>query len=261
MLGDPVAHSLSPAIHTAALVACNIEGTYVARSVDEAGLRDAIVEIRYGSLTGANVTMPHKNAAFAGCDDVSGDALRTGAVNTLVGVDGSVIGHNTDIAGIATAWAWANLPREGPVLILGAGGAASAALVALEGRELSIAARRRSAAAALLATTRVEAATVDWAEPVSGAVVVNATPLGMMGESLPEDVVAGGCALFEMAYGTGPTPATVAMEKRHLSVSAGTEMLLAQAARSFELWTGLSAPLESMRDGLRSELARRAAAD
>lgn len=261
VLGDPVSHSLSPAIHGAALAACNIEGSYVARAVDETGLRQAIVEIRYGSLTGANVTMPHKGAAFATCDDLSGGALRTGAVNTVVGGDGSAVGHNTDIVGIGTAWEWVGLPQDGPVLVLGAGGAAAAALVALEDRELSIAARRRPAAAALIATTRVEAEIVDWDQPISGAVVVNATPLGMKGESLPEAVVGEASALFEMAYGTGSTPAIGAMRTRGLLVAEGTDMLLAQAARSFELWTGLDAPLASMRDGLRAELAKRVAAD
>ena len=100
VLGDPVDHSRSPAIHNAALEACGIEGTYTARQVDEAGMVSAVDEVRYGRLSGANVTMPHKQLAFELADRVTDVALRSGAVNTLVRRDGEVWGYNTDVEGI-----------------------------------------------------------------------------------------------------------------------------------------------------------------
>lgn len=247
VLGSPVAHSLSPAIHNAALEAVGIPGGYVARDVDEAGLVEAIRELRSGTLDGANVTMPHKAAAFELCDRSEADGRRARAVNTLVPVAGSVVGHNTDVGAVRAAWEWAGLAEEGPVLVLGAGGAAAAALLALEGRPITIGARRPEAAAAVLESVGVAGRVVDFGTPVPGATVVNATPIGMLGEPLPEPVLAECAGLFEMAYGAGPTPAQRTVAAASLPVSSGAEMLVAQAAAAFRLWTGREAPLPVMR--------------
>ena len=185
MLGDPVDHSRSPAIHTAALEACGIDGTYTARRVDEAGMVSAVDEVRYGRLSGANVTMPHKQLAFELADRVSETALRSGAVNTLVRRDGEVWGYNTDVDGIRAVWESASLPTDRPVLILGAGGAAAGVVVAVADRTIVVSGRRDRAAAELLERTRGEGSIVPWGTPVEGAVVVNATPIGMDAESLP----------------------------------------------------------------------------
>ena len=124
VLGDPVDHSRSPAIHTAALAAAGLEGTYTARQVDAAGMVNAVDEVRYGRLTGANVTMPHKQIAFELADRVSESALQSGAVNTLVRRNGQVWGYNTDVDGIRAVWAEREFPPNAPVLVLGTGGAA-----------------------------------------------------------------------------------------------------------------------------------------
>lgn len=257
LLGDPVAHSLSPAIHRAALAACGLEGTYEARRVDAAGVRLAFDEIRYGSLHGANVTMPHKHLAFSVAESLSQDALRTGAVNTLQRWEGAVRGSNTDVAGILDAWSGAGLP-DAPALILGAGGAAAAALVALGGRTLHISARRSDTAEALVARTRSEAEIVAWGRAVPGAVVVNATALGMEGEQLPPGVVAAATGLLEMPYASGPTPAEREAARLGLPVANGIDMLVGQAAASFTLWTGLAAPRGVMTEA--AEGARRSQA-
>lgn len=251
LLGDPVAHSLSPAMQVAALRACGIAGTYTARRVDEAGLRGAVDEIRYGSLTGANVTMPHKQAAFAAADDAAADALATGAVNTLVGGSGVAVGANTDIAGVRYAWSLAGLPEDAPVLVLGAGGAAAAALVALAGRPIAVAARRSGAAAERIALVRSAARILPWGTPVRGAVVVNATTLGMAGEDLPSGVLDEAAGLLEMPYAAGTTPAERRGAQLGIPVASGTAMLLGQAMASFTLWTGQPAPESAMRSALR----------
>jgi len=244
LLGDPVGHSLSPRLLTAALRASGLAGEYVARRVDEAGVAAAVAEIRDGRLDGANVTMPHKRLAAELAESLAPEAQRAGTVNTLFLRKGLVHGVSTDVEGIRRAWG--PLP-DGAVLILGAGGAAAAAVLALEGRPLSISARRPEQAHRLLQRTGAGGSVVEWGVGLPGRVVVNATPLGMTGEGLPERVLAQAIGLFEMAYGAGPTPATSGAQARGIPVVDGVEMLVAQAALSFESWTGLPAPIESMR--------------
>jgi shikimate dehydrogenase len=248
VLGDPVAHSRSPAIHAAALAACGLAGDYAARRVDAAGVWQAVDEIRHRELDGANVTMPHKAVAAAAVDRLEGEASRARSVNTLVRDDGVVTGHTTDVGGIKDAWRRAGLPDDAPVLLLGAGGAAAAALLALEGRPLAISTRRPGAGTALADRLDVAAEEVAWGEGVDAAVVVNATPIGMHGERLPDGVLDRAAGLFEMVYGPEPSPALAWARREGLPAAEGLDMLVAQAARSFTLWTGLEAPLDAMRE-------------
>ena len=247
LLGDPVEHSRSPAIHTAAMRAAGIEGSYVARRVDRAGVVTAVAEIRYGSLDGANVTMPHKETAFTLVDRVSEHGLRAGAINTISHHNGMAVGDNTDIVALRSVWVADKLPTEAPILILGSGGAAAAALVALAERQVAIAARSPEPAGALLRRTRVEGNVVEWGTAIEGAVVVNATPIGMAGESLPAGIIEMATGLVDLPYAAAPTPAVTAAEERGLPVADGRDVLVAQAAASFELWAGVPAPLEAMR--------------
>jgi len=247
LLGDPVEHSRSPAIHTAAMKAAGIEGSYVARRVDRAGMVTAVAEIRYGSLDGANVTMPHKESAFALVDRVSEIALRAGAVNTVIHREGMATGDNTDVSGLLRAHDDLGLSESAPVHVLGSGGAAAAALVAFAGRELSISARAGDRAEALLQRTRVDGEVVGWGDPVQGAVVVNATPLGRAGETLPDGIVERAAGLIDWPYGDQRTPSVVSALALGFPVADGRDVLLAQAAASFELWTGVAAPIEAMR--------------
>ncbi len=250
LLGDPVEHSRSPRIHTAALTAAGLEGEYRARKVGPDGVRIAVAELRRGELDGANVTMPHKELAAALCDRRSTEADQAGSVNTLVPEEGSVVGYSTDVDGIRAAWSWAALPTGQPVLLLGSGGAAAACLVALQGQEVWVTGRRPTRVSRLLERVPLAAGTVPWEQPLPGAVVVNATPLGMAGEALPAGVMEGMVGLFDMAYGDSATPAVAAARRRGVPAATGLDLLLAQAAASFELWTGVSAPLEVMRAAL-----------
>ena len=244
LLGDPVAQSRSPAIHQAALRSLGIEGSYEARRVDAEGLKQALAEVAAGALDGVNVTMPLKAAALAAVDDASTLAIRAGAVNTVSRRDGVVFGDNTDVDGISDAWGSSEMPDDAPILVLGSGGAAAAALLALEGSELLIASRRRGGGGLLAARLGIVATEISWGSVVEGAVVVNATPLGMNGESLPGGVVQGCVGLFDMAYGVSATPSVAQAGAR--PVVDGIDMLVAQAARSFEIWTGVPAPVDVM---------------
>ncbi|MFC2177085.1 shikimate dehydrogenase family protein [Actinomycetota bacterium] len=250
VFGDPIHHSLSPLLHNTALAASGLEGIYEARRVDIVGLAAAVDEIRAGRLDGGSVTMPHKEAAARLCDRLAATSSRAGAVNTLVRVDGHVIGHNTDIAGIQAAWRAARLPSTGPVVVLGAGGAAAAAVLALEDRDVTISSRRPEAAHDLVAKLAVTASVLPWGAPVADAVVVNATPLGMRQEPLEPARLAAAAGLFDMAYGAHETPAVGQMRGRGLPVADGRLMLLHQAAVAFELWTGRTAPFAAMQAAL-----------
>ncbi len=248
LLGDPVDHSLSPSMHEAALADLGIEGSYTARRVDEAGFVQALDEVRDGHLHGVNVTMPHKHLAHTMADVVSTEAAFARSVNTMMMTDDRLAGISTDIPAIRVCWQRAELPTD-DVVILGSGGAAAAALVALApfvtGR-LALSSRRPAAGSSLLSALGIDAVSHPWGRGFDG-VVVNATPLGMRSEALPGPVIDAATGLFDMAYGPQPTPAVTASFERGLAVVAGQDMLVEQAALSFEWWTGSPAPRARMR--------------
>lgn len=245
LLGNPVGHSRSPDIFAAAFAATGIDGTYEARSVDDDGVRSAFAEVASGDLSGINVTMPHKVLAFSLCDQVDEEAARAGSVNTVAKRDGQLVGYSTDIDGIRACFEV--LPRDRPVLILGSGGAAAAAVVAMTDVQIYLSARRSGTASELSSRTGVEVGELRWGVPVVGATVINCTPLGMKGESLPAPVLELAGALFDMAYKRGQTPAVTYMKERGSPVVEGLELLVSQAGFGFRLLTGVEPPLEAMR--------------
>jgi shikimate dehydrogenase len=139
------------------------------------------------------------------------------------------------------------LPTVGPILILGAGGAAAAACVALTDRPIYLAARRFGAGADLAQQLGITIGEVHWGVPVIDSVVVNCTPIGMQGEALSVDVLATSSGLFDMAYGSEATPAVQVVRDAGLPVVEGLDLLVAQAARSFRIWTGVNPPVAVMR--------------
>jgi shikimate dehydrogenase len=258
LLGSPVAHSLSPAMHRAALAHIGLAGDYVARDVADEGVIEAVSEIRLGVLAGANVTMPHKRLAHQFCDRRTSAADRTRAVNTLYRQSGKVVGENTDIAGVRAAWQFAELPDDVPVVILGAGGAAAAALVATEGRQQYVVARNAGRATQLIDDVGVAATVIPWGASVPAGVVVNATSLGMRGEQLPETVLEQACGLLDMPYGDQPTPAVEALRRAGNPVADGLDMLVGQAVESFAIWAGAEVESSVFRDAAEHELLKRA---
>ena len=213
LLGWPVEHSLSPRMHNAAFAALGLDWAYVPLPTPPERLADAVRGLVALGFAGANVTAPHKLAVAALCET---DAL---SVNTLVVREGRVEGWTTDAAVLA------GLPTERPVVI-GDGGAATAFLQALPGaRQFS----RRGL----------------WPPDVRGAdLVINATPVG--DEVLVE--LGPGQTLVDLPY---PETATAQAARRAgATVVPGLEVLAAQGAASFELWTGIRAPIEAMRRAL-----------
>jgi shikimate dehydrogenase len=250
VLGDPVGHSRSPAMHEAGLVAAGLSGTYVAIQVDEAGMAFQAERLRCLELHGANITMPHKRIAARLADVLTPTAARAGAVNTWYMVGDDLIGESTDVHGVRQVFSRRSLPIES-ILVLGSGGAAAAALVACDGYQITISARSESKATALLEQTGVEAHIVEWGTGVSGATVVNATPIGMRGDALPAAVVSQAAALFDMTYGGDVSPALAAAMAEGRPVADGIDLLAAQAEESFRIWTGVQPP-----NGLFESVAR-----
>ncbi len=242
VLGDPVEHSLSPRLHQAALAALGIDGTYEALRVTRLDMGRLANEVRSGGLDGANITMPHKRVAAELADSLHDEAAAIGSVNTWVRRAGELIGYSTDGQGILFAISFCHLPPDGPVLVLGAGGAAAAAVQALRDRPLHISARRTEAARSLKDRLSEGAVIIPWGTGVEGALIVNATPLGMNGEPLPQPVLESAGGLLDMVYGGIMTPAVASARKSGLPVSDGLPMLVGQARESFRLWTGFEVP-------------------
>jgi len=245
IVGDPVAHSRSPAIHNAGFAALGIDAEFefVPTALDR--FRDAEERLRYGDLSGVSVTMPHKAHAFTAVDVVDTPAGAAQAVNTIVSADEVLTGYNTDIDGVRFSTDKLNLPDGTPVLILGHGGAAAAALVGLsESRPVSISARQNAPAIALARNIGIAVDFVEWGRSLPGSIVVNATPLGMHGEELPQGVIEDCSGLIDMTYGSSETPAIATARIKHLPYADGLDMLVGQAIAAFELFTGVAAPVE-----------------
>jgi shikimate dehydrogenase len=220
LLGQPVAESLSPRMQNAAFAAHGLDWEYIAREVAPPALAEVVAELVSGDFAGANVTIPHKRAVVELCDEAEGES-----VNTLVFEDGRVLGYNTDkeiVAGIEAQH----------VCLIGAGGAAQALLPALSG------------------DVRVFSRSGQWPPDATGAdLIVNATPVRgeLLVEPRPEQ------AVVDLAYFSDGRPTALVSAARTAGcrvVVDGLEALVRQGAASFELWTGVEAPVGAMRAAL-----------
>lgn len=275
LVGWPLGHSLSPAIHTAALKAAGLKGNYrlfpYPPGSEGASRIDHLLEcLRQGELKGLNVTIPYKRSALAWVDELTPLAASLGSVNTLFLKDGRLVGDNTDGPGFL-----ADLihPQRGPslisgpmygktALILGAGGAArsAAAVLVRLGMTVLVAARNFEQALDIAESVQIKPEggfergsitplTMD-SESLHGlspVLIVNATPLGMVPEVnaspwLSELPYPSGAVLYDMVYNPPETAFIRAGRASGLSAAGGLGMLVEQAALSFEIWTGQPAP-------------------
>lgn len=268
VLGWPVAHSLSPVMHNAALAAQGLDLVYLALPVPPDALPDAVHALGQVGLVGANVTVPHKQAVMTSCDDLTEEARLVGAVNTLTWADGVLTGHNTDAVGLQWALVEAGATDGGAAVILGTGGAARAAVVACvrQGMAVTVVGRRPDAArdvaeVGLAAGGTARSLAVDDHAVVDAvadaAVVLNATPLGMQREDLPNpfmDLHPGQLA-YDLVYTPPDTPFLLAATSAGARAEHGLSMLVHQAAVAYEGWTGEAAPVEVMRSAAEAALA------
>ncbi len=252
VLGDPVEHSRSPAMHNAAFEALGLEWRYVKLPVAADVFAETVRALPGSGYRGANVTIPHKEAALALADDASDAARAIGAANTLTFADGEIHADNTDAAGLLAA-----LPREpdGMVaLVLGAGGAGRAAAWALReaGAEVSVWNRTPERARAL--ADELEVAHVE--APVAADLVVNATSVGLRTSDVIEDLPLAWIdppqVAVELVYGDHETPFSAWAQAGGAELVDGLEVLVRQGALSFERWTGREPPIDVMRRAARA---------
>lgn len=249
LLGDPVAHSLSPAMQNAAFWALGLPAVYVPLRCEASGVPGLIRALAEAG-GGGNVTIPHKEVAAGAVDRLLDTAREVGACNAFWARDGEVVGDNTDVAGVLAAVDGLS-PPEGPWLIVGTGGGARAAVVAAARRKAAVAVRSRSPERARALEQWADARGLARARPGDCAVVVNATPLGLGGDDglpvTPADIPGARVAL-DMVYRPGETPWVRTLRAAGLRAADGRAMLVAQGAAALQCWfPGVDAPDEIMR--------------
>jgi shikimate dehydrogenase len=257
VIGSPVRHSLSPLLHNAAFRACGLDWAYLAFEVPAGSAGRAIAGARALGVRGLSVTMPHKQPAAEAADRVSSVVRRLGAANTLLFDEDGVRAESTDGEGLVAAVRERGFEPSGARCgVLGAGGAARAVVLALAtagAAEVAVWARRkdRAEAATALAASG-QGRTVDVTSELAGAdLLVNATPLGMQDHDGPQLFTEAGSfhagqMVVDLVYDPVETPLLELAARGGASVMNGLPVLVHQAARQFELWTGEPAPLRAM---------------
>src|SRR5438874_8330679 len=261
--GDPVSHSLSPAIMNAALRRENVNGVFLA--LNTKSLKDLLACVREIPIQGLAITMPHKQAVLKYLDNTDPHTSKIGACNTVVrSQDGKLYGFNTDTSGVVRPLEQRILLSGARILVLGSGGAARAAVFGLKERGAEIFILNRNVAAAQKLARQAKARTVKRQDlkKLDFDVIINATPVGMGNtrESTlnPEEIRAK--IVFDMVYDPGETRLLKLAKERGAEVIPGSVMFVHQAARQFEIWTGKPAPREDMLRIVTVALAERAAA-
>lgn len=255
VIGWPVGHSLSPALHGYWLEEHGVDGAYVPLAVNPERFSPAIEALQHMGFTGVNVTIPHKESAFALADELAGDALAIGAVNLLLFKEGRIVGRNTDAEGLFRSLA-ASLGVEcvmgAKVAILGAGGAARAALLAcdrLGAAAISLVTRRKHRGDVLKESLRSFIRPAldifcwdEWPTASRGArLLINATSAGMKGRErldLSLDDLPAGAAVCDLVYNPLVTDLLRGAKARGHVVIDGLGMLMYQAEPAFEALFG-----------------------
>lgn len=264
IIGDPIHHSLSPAMHNAAFAAKGLNCAYIAFRVPEAELKESIESLRSINIAGFNVTTPHKTQVMRYLDELESTAKKAAAVNTVNNIQGIFRGYNTDVYGFIEPLRKRQVDFRGMhVLLLGAGGAAQAVVVALaeqNGIDKLVIANRSVQRANELANLgaglgmKCEAVLLDRAKDFSPAsdLIINSTTLGMNNESsiIGYEHIQKGTIVYDIVYRPLVTDLIENAKYAQASVVYGYEMLIEQGAKAFEIWTGMSAPRDAMKKNL-----------
>ncbi len=267
LFGDPVRHSLSPAMHNAAFKALELPYVYVPFHVKADVLAEAVGAVRALRLAGVNITVPHKEKVIGHLDRIDESAQRCGAVNTVVNEDGVLTGYNTDGAGFIDALGSdAGLdPRGMKVVVLGAGGAARAVIAGLLAHgaaEVVLLNRSKEKADVLAAAMAPDVIKVfsladDYRCALSGAgLVVNSlsVPLRQEGSWMADLSEAAGAFFYDLRYGAMPSDFLALAKELGSPACDGLGMLLYQGVRAFYLFCGREAPVDVMRKAQREVL-------
>ncbi len=259
--GNPIAHSLSPLMHNAAFRRENVNAVLLPLKVR--ALADLLTVVRELPLSGVAVTMPLKQEVLPHLANMDPFTARTGACNTLrTGADGKLYGFNTDVAGVVRPLEKRLRLKGARIAVLGAGGAARAAVFGLveQGAEVFIVNRTHETAVALARKAKAKALKHELFAKGRFDVLINTTPCGMAGnkQALPiaENELNAGL-VFDMVYNPLETPLLKLARARGIPVVNGVEMFVQQGARQFEIWTGIPAPEAEMLRVVELELRRR----
>ena len=258
VLGHPVGHSRSPAIHNAALAALGLETEWSYEAIDVApdAFEARVRAMPSEGFAGANVTVPHKGAALALADELSETAREIGAANTLVFSGGEIRAENTDADGLLNALPAS--PAGKRALVLGAGGAARAVVWELLREGAEVAVWNRTELRSRHLCEELGGVPVSDPDQTTYELIVNSTAVGLRGEDpfaelplnpagfAPEQTV------VDMVYGREPTVLLRTAEAASASVVDGLEILVQQGALSLEIWTGCRPPLDIMRTAARA---------
>jgi len=260
--GDPIEHSLSPVIMNTALRRENVNGVYL--PLHAKTLKDLIRCVREIPLHGLSITMPYKQAILPHLDNTDAHTAKIGACNTVVrGQDGKLYGFNTDIAGVVRPLEQRLAIENAKVLVLGAGGAARAAVFGLKERGAEVWILNRTSIKAQKLARQAKAHTIKRADlrKIAFDVIINATPVGMGNtRDCPlKDEEIQARVVFDMVYDPVETHLLGVARAKGIAVIPGVEMFVQQAARQFEIWTGKPAPAGDMLRAVTIALQGRAA--
>ena len=263
VVGDPISHSLSPAIMNAALRRENVNGVFL--PLHAKSLKDLLACVREIPIHGLAVTMPYKEDILPFLDNTDPFTAKIGACNTVVrSQDGKLYGFNTDTSGVVRPLEQRMTLNDARILVLGAGGAARAAVFGLRDRGAQVFILNRSLPAAQKLARQAKARTIKRADlkKLDFDVIINATPVGM-GNTREAPLNADEIKaqyVFDMVYDPAETKLIQLARLRGAQVILGREMFVHQAARQFEIWTGKPAPREDMMRIVQVALEERAAA-
>jgi shikimate dehydrogenase len=254
VLGWPVAHSRSPAMHNAALRALGLADWHYQRlPVPPDVFAEVVVALPGSGFAGANVTIPHKEAALAVADAATDAARAIGAANTLHFTENGIEASNTDAPGFLAALP--DPPAGRTALVLGAGGSARAVAYALrEAGAARVAVWNRTADRARALAERLSVDAVE--RPIAADLLVNCTSVGLVDGAFKDlpvgaDSLGTYATVVDLVYRPGGTALISRARERGCAVVDGLEILVRQGALSFEAWTGREAPIDVMRDGAR----------
>ncbi len=252
IIGNPVAHSLSPIMQNQAFAALNYDAVYLAFEVVDPG--SAVAGIKALNIRGVSVTIPHKIDVMKYLDKIDETAAKIGAVNTIVNRSGILTGYNTDCEGCMAALRTQTTIQGKSIALIGAGGAARAigfGLVTAGGR-VTILNRSRASGEQLASDLKTEFLPLNKWEPNCYDILINATPIGMYPEMdvspIPEKDLSKNLVVLDIVYNPLKTRLLREAEAKKCRTISGVSMFVFQGAYQFELWTGKRAPVELMED-------------
>jgi shikimate dehydrogenase len=260
LIGDPVAHSLSPLIHNAGYQALGIDYVYLPFQVRD--IKSAIAGIRKLGIRGASVTMPHKARVIEYIDEIDRLAIETGAVNTIVNNDGTLIGYNTDYQGARKALEEATSLEGKKAVLVGSGGAALAIALGLRRGGAKLVILNRTEEKAKRLAEMLDAKDYGGLEKLnevsSADILINATPVGMWPKTnqslIPKSLLHNRLVVFDTVYNPKETKLLSEARERGCAIVYGYKMFLYQAALQFELFTGHQPPIKVMESALTQAL-------